>query len=512
MTRNMRRQTQGFFMLELAIALVIIGGLVAMLVPLGNLLGQSQATQEDRLRLQQARQALLEQAVSAGGLPSPVEFKELPYNGGMASSHRDVSDSWTPLAAGWPGALPGHVLGVATSSPLQTVYWYDTQAALRGDPANGFRPLVAEVDGQWTFRPIRDQFDPDKNPTLSTGANGSQLCRHLNSLLAMDQRLRTGVYERTLLPLTLPRFWTTGQENRFFWDSAERLAGVSIQGANPLDEVFENSSAAAFAVVRRQPPALRRLDRQNNVYAPVDGGGLDPTLEARGYEDPATLSAPAAAVTRGFRVYENPRTPRFDDPAADLNDYAGLVEAVSLGEFAAALRQAGQCRAPADACAAHQLFVRFANYVGSQPPSGTGDRLTLRWELADAQSPAEAAPLKMGDVSSGSTTDGICLDAFSTVLASAAPHRRLRLSFFSPSGEKVLFRDGLLVDPADTSPLPAGDQGVSRWFNLDALSAVRGGQTVTVACTGFHAVSAEGVEGELVSTGALPTCTAEQRP
>mgnify|MGYP006153274045 CR=1 FL=1 len=71
------------------------------------------------------------------------------------------------------------------------------------------------------------------------------------------------------------------------------------------------------------------------------------------------------------------------------------------------------------------------------------------------------------------------------------------------------------MDPTGTNPLPAANNGVTRWRNLGALSAAEAGNTVTISCTGSHTVSAEGTSGQLVAAGVgitLPTCTITQQP
>ena len=521
MKQRATHRESGFVLMELAIALLVVGGLVALLVPLWAMQGQMDSAREDNLRMQQAHDALLRQAVVGAGLPAPIQFKEGSVGGSAASSHSELSETLSALGAGVPGALPGQLLGVASLSPLQTAYWYDAQPALRADAATGFYPLVDELTGVWSFDPIVNQFDPDLNPNLSTGGNPSQLCRNLNSLQAIEQSIRTHTmgdptnYRRDHINLTLPRVWAAGYESRFSWENAFGYASFLGLG-EPLDAAFDNSSAVAFAVVRRQPPALRRLDRQNAVYAQVGSSGLDPALEDRDLVEDRVLVYPAFAGNRGFRMYENPLTKPADDPKADLNDYGGLVQAVSLGAFADSLRQAGQCKAPAEACKANQLFVRVGNYVSSAPPSGTAERLTLRWQLVGKLTAADdtLTVLRMGDVNGSSTSDGVCLDAFSTDRATEALERYLRISFISPLGTagyasgNAWYRGGLLVDP--NGDLPSPDDGLSRWRNLTALSAAEGGKTVTVTCGGAHTVDAAGA---LVPAGpALPTCTVTQLP
>ena len=56
----------------------------------------------------------------------------------------------------------------------------------------------------------------------------------------------------------------------------------------------------------------------------------------------------------------------------------------------------------------------------------------------------------------------------------------------------------------------AADNGVTRWRNLDALSAATAGQTVTLSCTGSQTLLAS---NELNRAGAAkPTCTVTQLP
>lgn len=516
MIRAYPTRARGFLLMELAIALVVIGGLVALLVPMWNLQGQIESGRLDALRLQQAREALLRQAVVGGGLPAPLQFEVGAYGGASASSHSEIDGDLIALPLGRPGALPGHMLGVASVSPMQTAYWYDVQPALRSDAATSFYPLSSEVSpGTWSFESIVSQFDPDINTNISTGGNASQLCRNLNSLQAIEQSIRvnTGIsdpllYRRDHINLTLPRIWSTGYEDQFSWDSALGYAGFTAANA---DDAFDNSSAAAFVVVRRQPPALRRLDRQNSVYAQVGLSGLDPVIAN---SDPVYAYLDG---TRGFRIYESPQTPAVDDPVSDERDYAGRTEAVSLGEFADALRQAGVCTAEIDRCKANQLFVRFSNYVSSLPPSGDAERLTMRWQLADPTIEAPNDVVQSGDVSSGSVSDGVCLDAFSTDTATTAIERELRILFISPAGSvgytsgDAWYRGGLLVDP--DGGLPAADSGATRWSNLSALSAAQAGKTLTISCSGSHTVTPAGATGELVSAGPiLPSCTVTLQP
>ena len=229
---------------------------------------------------------------------------------------------------------------------------------------------------------------------------------------------------------------------------------------------------------------------------------------------------PALAGERGFRVYENPLTAPVDSPTSDTNDYDGRVQAVSLGELADGLRQAGLCSTPPETCKAHQLFVRFANYVSSVPVTGTAQGLTLRWELLNRDPVTDAyTVLQSGDIANGTTSSGTCLDAFNTAVVSEPRSRYLRVSFISPTGS-VGYADGspdgywrrsaLLVDPDLTKASTAADDGVTRWRNLNALSAALAGQTVTVSCTGSQTLLAS---NELNRAGAAqPACTVTQLP
>jgi len=503
-------------MMELAIGLVLAGALVALLIPLLAMQRDGEADRKDVLAMEQARAALLGQAVAGGGLPAPIMFAE---SDGYYS-HLTLDNLLTPLPLGWAGALPGQALGVPHISSLQTAYWYDVQPALRTDAAHAFFPMVSGTGEFATFSPIVEQFDPDKNSNLSTGGYRSQLCRNLNSLQAIEQAMRveptdlvnpTGTnYKRDYINTTLPRVWGAGYESQFSWNSGLGYAEVAlpITATSLTNTVFENSAAAAFVVVRRQPPALRRLDRQNAVYWLPSATGLDTAFDFSIDE-----AYPVAVLSgdRGFRVYENPSTSTTDNATSDQADYGGLVRSVSLGEFAQSLRGAGLCTKPAEACKANQLFVRFSNSVRSAPPSGLATGLALRWSLVDD---AEIV-YQSGDVAQGAATDGICLDAFATDAAGSAPARYLQLTFISPSGTAgytaapTWYLSGLLVDP-DVTRVPAT---ASSWLPLAALSAAEAGKTVTVSCTGTHTVSAALPAGELVAAGpALPACSITQLP
>jgi type II secretory pathway pseudopilin PulG len=515
---SIKRRTHGFLLMELALALIVMGSLAAMLIPLFAMQGKLDSARQDVLSMQQARDALMRQAVVALGLPGPIRFLEASTdNYGDAASHVELSPTQEVLGLGRPGALPGQVLGVPTVSPLQTAYWYDAQPALRADALTAFYPAVYESGGNWAFRTIVQQFDPDVNTKISTGGLRTQLCRNLNSLQDIEQRVRvnpttpTAEYLRDHINVTLPRTWTTGYESHFAWNAA---LGYATNTPETVDDVFENSSAAAFVVVRRQPPAQRRLDRKNAVYQVVGATGLDPILADRG------SVYPALAGIRGFRVYENPLTAPVDNATSDAQDYDGRVQAVSLNEFSDHLRQAGLCTTPQESCKAHQLFVRFANYVNSAPLTGSAQGMTLRWELMNQDTTTNTYTLlQSGDISSGSTSAGTCLDAFNTDVVSEPRKRFLRISFISPVGSLgytdgdasgYWYRGGVFVDPNLNNAATAADDGVTRWRNLNALSAGLGGQTVTVTCSGSHTLLSS---NELNRAGAAkPACTVTQLP
>jgi type II secretory pathway pseudopilin PulG len=518
MSRRSSHAVRGFLLMELALALIVVGGLAALLIPLFAMQGKLDSARQDVLSMQQARDALVRQAVVGLGLPGPIRFLEADTGGfGTAASHVDLSTTLEVLGLGRPGALPGQLLGVPTVSPLQTAYWYDVQPALRADAATAFYPAVEQVGGSWVFKSIMNQFDPAVNTKISTGGIRTQLCRHLNSLQDIEQKIRVNPtatsteYVRDHINVTLPRIWAKGYESYFEWNAA---LGYATTTADTVDAVFENSSAAAFVVVRRLPPAQRRLDRKNAVYQQVGTTGLDPTVDNR------DVVYPALAGERGFRVYENPLTAPVDSATSDANDYDGRVQAVSLGELADGLRLAGLCSTPPETCKAHQLFVRFANYVNSAPVTGSAQGLTLRWELMNRDPVTDAyTVLQSGDIANGTTSSGACLDAFNTAVVSEPRSRYLRVSFISPTGT-LGYADGaaagywrrsaVLVDPDSTKAALAADDGVTRWRNLAALSAALAGQTVTVSCTGSQTLLAS---NELDRAGAAqPACTVTQLP
>jgi type II secretory pathway pseudopilin PulG len=510
-------------MMELAIGLVLAGALVALLIPLLGMQRDQDGESKDVLAIRQAREALLGQAVVGGGLPAPIQFEEgsIDSISTLASSHLTLNSSLTALPLGWAGALPGQALGVPHVSSLQTAYWYDVQPALRTDASNAFLPKVVEDSpGLWSFLSIIDQFDPDQNANLSTGGHKSQLCRNLNSLQSIEQsiRLESGTnYQRSYLNVTLPRVWGAGFESQFTWDSAQGQASVSLPagGTTLIDSVFENSAAAAFVVVRRQAPALRRLDRQNAVYWQAGLTGLDKALADRDSAAyPSAANPSVLSGERGFRVYENPSTSTVDNPTADTADYAGLVQSVSLGEFAQSLRNAGLCTTPPTACKANQLFVRLSNSVRSAPPVGAASEgLRMRWSLVND---GGTTTYQTGDVNHGTSTDGVCMDAFGTDDALTAPSRYLRLTFISPAGtvgyttDEPWYRGGVLVDPNSTQL--SDNAGLTRWRPLTALSASEAGKTVTISCQGTHTTTAASPTGELVRGAEVPTCSVTQIP
>ncbi|WP_089954061.1 type II secretion system protein [Limnohabitans sp. 2KL-3] len=518
MSRPLKPAVRGFLLIELALALMVIGGLAAMLIPLLAMQGKLDSARQDALSMQQARDALVRQAVLGMGLPGPIRFAEADTGGfGSAASHVALSPTLELMALGRPGALPGQLLGVPTVSPWQTAYAYDVQPALRDDAATAFYPAVEQVGANWVFKSIMSQLDPAVNTNMSTGGVRTQLCRHLNTLQDIEQKIRiyptttSAEYRRSFINVTLPRIWAKDYESNFVWNSA---LGYATTSADTVDAVFENSSAAAFVVVRRAPPAQRRLDRQNALFQQVGTTGLDPTLDARG------TVFPALAGERGFRVYENPLTPAVDSPTSDANDYDGRVQAVSLGELVDGLRQAGVCTTLPETCKVNQLFVRFANYVSSAPLTGSAQGLTLRWELMNRDPVSDAyTVLQSGDIANGSTSTGVCLDSFNTAVTSEPRSRYLRVSFISPTGSVgyadgaaagYWYRGGLLVDPTLTTAATAADDGVTRWRNLNALAAATAGQTVTVSCSGTHTLLAS---NEFNRAGAAkPTCTVTQLP
>jgi hypothetical protein len=150
--------------------------------------------------------------------------------------------------------------------------------------------------------------------------------------------------------------------------------------------------------------------------------------------------------------------------------------------------------------------------------TGSAVGLTLRWELMTKDPVSDVyTVLQTGDISNGSTSTGVCLDAFISAVVSDPANRYLRVSFISPMGSvgyadggNYWYRSAVLVDPDSNKAATTADNGVTRWLNLDALSAAKAGQTVTVSCTGSHTLLAS---NELNRSGAAkPTCTVTQSP
>lgn len=512
----MRRRTgkRGFLLVEIAIALAVVGVLVAAAMPVWRSMSGLERDRRDEDVLQQASTALVAHAVAHGGLPAPLAFADV-VGSVAASSHHEIAVPDAPVPPGIAGALPGPRLGVPSRSSVQTAWWYDVHPALRADAAGGaFLPLTEQGGAGWAFAPLRAQFDPDLNPNLATHGYRGQLCRSLNSLVALEAAIRAheagsaAGFERSLVHLLLPRVWDDGMDAAFGWDAAAGHATLDGAAAALDDLAFTRSSAAAFVVARRLPPAQRRFDRQNAVYAQAGSTGLDVPLSAR-----RTPVYPPSAARRGFRIYENPATGRRDDPSSDLRDYAGRTAAVSLLRLRQALQTAGACSRPADTCLASQVHVVFDNAVRSAPPTGISLPLRLEWVLADAA----GTVLQRDAVAPGAQTSGVCLDAFDGSSAATAGARILRVHAVAPDGTggassaTSVLRAGALVDADPSGTAHATTAGA--WLPLLALGAARGGQTVVVRCAGAYAVTADGPAGQLANPAVpVPTCRAEQLP
>ena len=190
-----RLGASGVLLLELALALVIVGGLVAALMPLLSLQTDRQSEQQDVAVLEQAKQALIGRLLTAHGLPAPIQFEEGAVSVGQtASSHVALDSTLTGLGLGLRGARPATELGVPVVSSRQTAFWYDAHPALRADAATAFRPTytTSTVDGEtfYAFGPLKDQLNLVTNANLSTGGHRAQLCRHLNTLQTVEAQMR----------------------------------------------------------------------------------------------------------------------------------------------------------------------------------------------------------------------------------------------------------------------------------------------------------------------------------
>ena len=164
-----RRRTRGFFLVEIVLAIILLGVIAAAVFPLINLATRKESDNADRSALQQARESLLAYATRNGGFPGPLQL----LNGGGILSRVATADGVTPIAPDAAtytpyGALPGNMLGTAIRSSKATLFNYDVHPALRADlpfdfPAAPWRP-------RWVSKTCTSQRAAARGPVAPWGS------------------------------------------------------------------------------------------------------------------------------------------------------------------------------------------------------------------------------------------------------------------------------------------------------------------------------------------------------
>ncbi len=372
------KRTRGFFLVEIALAIILLGVIAAAVFPLLNLVTRKESDNADRSALLQARESLLAYATRNGGFPGPLQLATVDG----ALSRTATADGVTPIApdAGTYtpyGALPGNLLGTPTRSSKGTLFNYDVHPALRADLPFTFSDFLFPGGTLLATVGFKDLHNPTHS-SQGTGGSVGQLCRNVNTLIELERLLtaNNGSVDTTTRSLTLPRVWQTGVESFFAWTSG-RFSPLS-DGTVTSPWTQQRSSPSAFVVTRPQASAYARLDRANAVF-------VDDT--------------PSGGAYSSYRVYEHPTTGSQDSAVDDLRDYGGWSHAASLLELRAALQTAGQCTQPVDKCLNTELLLNFDNALTGQyyAPAGAGAvavgspiGLPLFWVVNDSPTAAGA--------------------------------------------------------------------------------------------------------------------------
>ena len=345
------KRTRGFFLVEIALAIILLGIIAAAVFPLMNLATRKESDNTDRSALLQARESLLAYATRNGGFPGPLQLT----NDG-ALSRTTMVDGVTPVAPNAStytpyGGLPGSLLGTPTRSSKGTLFNYDVHPALRADLPFTFSDFLFPVGVLAPTVGFKDLHLPTRS-SQGTGGSVGQLCRNVNTLIELERLMTVNNAELDVSTrtMTLPRVWQSGVEDFFAW-TAGRFSPLS-DGTVTSSWTQQRSSPSAFVVTRPHALAYARLDRANAVF-------VNDTPSAGGYSS--------------FRVYEHATTGSRDSSVDDLRDYGGWSNAASLFELRAALQTAGQCTRPVDSCMNTELLVNFDNALTGQYYAPAGE-------------------------------------------------------------------------------------------------------------------------------------------
>jgi type II secretory pathway pseudopilin PulG len=346
------KRARGFFLVEIALAIILLGIIAAAVFPLLNLASRKESDNTDRTALVQARESLLAYATRNGGFPGPLQLA----NVSGALSRTAMADPMLPIepdAATYTpyGALPGSLLGTPTRSSKGTLFNYDVHPALRADLSFNFSDFLYPSGVLATTVGFKDLHSPTRR-SQGTGGTVGQLCRNVNTLIELERLLTVNNASLTtsLRSMTLPRVWQSGVDSFFSWTGG-RFSPL-LDGTVTSSWTQQRSSPSAFVVTRPHAQAYARLDRANAVF--VD-------------------DVPAAGAYSSYRVYEHPTTGSQDSAVDDVRDYGGWSNAASLLELRAALQTAGQCTRPVDNCLNTELLVIFDNALTGQYYAPAGE-------------------------------------------------------------------------------------------------------------------------------------------
>ena len=456
-----RYLAQGFLLLEIALAIVVLGIIAAAVFPLLNLAARKESSAADSAALAQARDGLVAYAVLNGGFPGPLALLSVGGSGGplsrttladpTAGSLTVVNPSENPY-----GAVPAHLLGMARTSSKGTLFNYDVHPALRADhPFNLSGLTDLSTQGLSTLHAM------DRNHQGS-GGSIAQLCRNLNTLIDMERRLQaspTPAGDGSSYRVTMPRTWQTGVATFFNWSADYNvfLPTTDMDSAITTDWLLQHSSPSAFVVTRPHAVALTRFDRANAVF------DRDlPTSDQKNY--------PA----KSYRMYEDPANGAVDSASDDLRDYGGATAAVSLVQLRSALQTAGQCMRGADTCLNTEIQLTIDNALtgqyytdsgGTRTAGGAPIGLPVYWTVnlsasslvgGSSTAPPTESANKLGTVANG-TNRASCvpvLDASSSF--TALPSRTLNVFTILPDGRYWYLKS--LPLRGNVSPmLPADD-------------------------------------------------------
>ncbi len=391
------QRTRGFFLVEIVLAIILLGVIAAAVFPLLNLATRKESDNADRAALLQARESLLAYATRNGGFPGPLQL----LNEGGVLSRTATADGVTPIAPDAVtytpyGALPGSLLGTSIRSSKGTLINYDVHPALRADlpfDFSGFLFPSGILSPSVGFKHLH-------NPTRSsqgTGGSVGQLCRNVNTLIELERLMSVSSASVTneTRAMTLPRVWQTGVDTDFEWSGGRFSPKSSMTATVVSPWTHQRSSPSAFVVTRPQAAAYARLDRANAVFIG---------------------DTPSAGAYSSYRVYEHPTTGSQDSAVNDQRDYGGWSQAASLLELRAALQTAGQCTRPVDSCMNTELLVNFDNSLtgqywasisGSLVEQGSPIGLPLFWAVnATATAAAGGSTVQPTGAMSGTVASG----------------------------------------------------------------------------------------------------------